>query len=109
MIVTRGQPPWGSRDPRQASTSSTAFAVPYVWLASEEQRRRGLHVSSARCSAFRRPAWIHRQELPLERLTMGLLGALDAGADTGAAARRGDNVIEGPGFKRLSRSCRACS
>ena len=30
MIVTRGQPPWGSRDPRQAANQFYAFAVPYV-------------------------------------------------------------------------------
>lgn len=44
MLVTRGQPPWGSRDPRQAVNQFHAFAVPYVWIASEEQRQRGLDV-----------------------------------------------------------------
>ena len=38
MICTRGQPPWGSRDPRQAVNQFYAFAVPFVWLASAEQR-----------------------------------------------------------------------
>ncbi|WP_312758844.1 aminotransferase class IV, partial [Pulveribacter sp.] len=37
MIVTRGQPPWGSRDPRQAVNQFYAFAVPFVWIANEEQ------------------------------------------------------------------------
>ena len=45
MLVTRGQPPWGSRDPRQALNQFYAFAVPYVWIANEEQRRRGMHVA----------------------------------------------------------------
>ena len=44
MLCTRGQPPWGSRDPRQAVNQFHAFAVPYVWIANEEQRRRGLNV-----------------------------------------------------------------
>lgn len=44
MVCTRGQPPWGSRDPRQAANQFYAFAVPYVWIANEEQRRRGLNV-----------------------------------------------------------------
>ena len=44
MLCTRGQPPWGSRDPRQAVNQFYAFAVPYVWIANEEQRARGLHV-----------------------------------------------------------------
>ncbi|RYY95725.1 MAG: branched-chain amino acid transferase, partial [Comamonadaceae bacterium] len=44
MICTRGQPRWGSRDPRDAVNQFYAFAVPYVWIANEEQRRRGLSV-----------------------------------------------------------------
>ncbi len=39
MITTRGQPPWGSRDPRQAFNQLYAFGVPFVWIANEEQRQ----------------------------------------------------------------------
>ena len=45
MLVTRGQPPWGSRDPRLAVNQFFAFAVPFVWIANEEQRKRGMHVA----------------------------------------------------------------
>ena len=44
MFVTRGQPPWGSRDPRQAINQFYAFAVPYVWIANAEQREKGLNL-----------------------------------------------------------------
>lgn len=99
MIVTRGQPPWGSRDPRQAANQFYAFAVPYVWIANEEQRRRGLHV---RISDVQRipPASVDpkAKNYHWNDLTMGLLGALDEGADTVLLTDAHGNVVEGPGF-----------
>ena len=44
MVCTRGVPPPGSRDPRTCSNRFFAYAVPFVWIANEEQRRRGLHL-----------------------------------------------------------------
>jgi branched-chain amino acid aminotransferase len=99
MIVTRGQPPWGSRDPRQAVNRFYAFAVPYVWIAPEEQRRRGLHVIVSEVQRIP-PASVDPQakNYHWNDLTMGLLGALDAGADTVLLRDAQDNVVEGPGF-----------
>ena len=99
MIVTRGQPPWGSRDPRQAVNQFHAFAVPYVWIATEAQRQQGLdlHVSSVQrippASVDARAKNYHWNDL-----TMGLLGALDAGGDTVVLSDGAGNVVEGPGF-----------
>ncbi|RZL94565.1 MAG: branched-chain amino acid transferase [Variovorax sp.] len=99
MIVTRGQPPWGSRDPRQAVNQFYAFAVPFVWIANEAQRRQGLHVMVS--DVQRIPA---RSVDPTAKnyhwndLTMGLLGALDAGRDTVVLTDAAGNVVEGPGF-----------
>lgn len=99
MIVTRGQPPWGSRDPRQAVNRFHAFAVPYVWIANEAQRARGLDV---RISDVQRipPASVDptAKNYHWNDLTMGLLGALDAGADTVLLTDAAGNVVEGPGF-----------
>lgn len=99
MIVTRGQPPWGSRDPRQAVNQFHAFAVPYVWIANDEQRQRGLHL---RISDVLRipPASVdpRAKNYHWNDLTMGLLGALDAGADTVVLTDAAGNVVEGPGF-----------
>ena len=99
MIVTRGQPPWGSRDPRRAVNQFYAFAVPYVWIADEAQRRRGL---SLQVSAVRRiPAGSvdpRAKNYHWHDLTEGLLGALDAGADTVVLTDGAGNVVEGPGF-----------
>jgi branched-chain amino acid aminotransferase len=99
MIVTRGQPPWGSRDPRQAVNQFHAFAVPYVWIANEEQRSRGLHVIVSEVQRI--PAASvdpTAKNYHWNDLTMGLFGALDAGADTVLLRDARDNVIEGPGF-----------
>jgi branched-chain amino acid aminotransferase len=46
-ICTRGQPPWGSRDSRLTVHQFHAFAVPFVWVANEEQRKRGLHIETS--------------------------------------------------------------
>ncbi len=99
MIATRGQPPWGSRDPRQAANQFYAFAVPYVWIANEAQRERGLRLMVSDVqripSASVDPT---AKNYHWNDLTMGLLGALDAGADTVVLTDAGGNVVEGPGF-----------
>ena len=99
MLVTRGQPPWGSRDPRQAVNQFYAFAVPFVWIAKEEQRARGLHVQVSDVQRIP-PASVDptAKNYHWNDLTMGLLGALDAGADTVLLRDARGNVVEGPGF-----------
>ncbi len=99
MIVTRGQPPWGSRDPRQAVNQFHAFAVPYVWIANEEQRRRGLHVVVSDVQRIPPSSVDPRaKNYHWNDLTMGLLGALDAGGDTVLLTDAAGQVVEGPGF-----------
>lgn len=99
MLCTRGQPPWGSRDPRQAVNQFYAFAVPYVWIANEAQRERGLHVQVSDVQRIP-PASVDptAKNYHWNDLTMGLLGALDAGADTVLLTDAAANVVEGPGF-----------
>ena len=99
MICTRGQPPWGSRDPRQAVNQFYAFAVPYVWLANQQQRKNGMHVMISdvqRISA--RSVDPKAKNYHWNDLTMGLFGALDAGADSVLLVDDIGNVVEGPGF-----------
>ena len=98
MVCTRGQPPWGSRDPRQAVNQFYAFAVPYVWIASEEQRKRGLNVMVS--DVQRIPAASvdpTAKNYHWNDMTMGLLGALDAGGDTVLLTDAQGTVVEGPG------------
>ncbi len=99
MICTRGRPPWGSRDPRQAVNQFHAFAVPYVWLANEQQRRDGLHVMISDVQRISpRSVDPTAKNYHWNDLTMGLLGALDAGADSVLLVDAAGNVVEGPGF-----------
>jgi branched-chain amino acid aminotransferase len=99
MIVTRGQPPWGSRDPRQAVNQFYAFAVPYVWIANDAQRQRGLHLRISEVQRIPSASVDPRaKNYHWNDLTMGLLGALDAGADTVVLTDATGNVVEGPGF-----------
>ncbi len=99
MICTRGQPPWGSRDPRLAVNQFYAFAVPYVWIANERQRRDGLHVQISEVQRIP-PSSVDptAKNYHWNDLTMGLLGALDAGADSVLLVDAAGNVVEGPGF-----------
>jgi branched-chain amino acid aminotransferase len=99
MICTRGKPPWGSRDPRLAVNQFYAFAVPYVWIANPTQREQGLHVMIS--DVQRIPATSvdpSAKNYHWNDLTMGLLGALDAGADSVLLVDSERNVVEGPGF-----------
>jgi branched-chain amino acid aminotransferase len=103
MICTRGQPPWGSRDPRQAVNQFYAFAVPYVWIANEEQRQRGLHVQISDVERISpRSVDPTAKNYHWNDMTMGLLGALDAGAETVVLTDGAGNVVEGPGFNVFS-------
>jgi len=83
MICTRGKPPWGSRDPRLAVNQFYAFAVPYVWIANEQQRKNGLHLKIS--DVQRIPAASvdpTAKNYHWNDLTMGLFDALDDGADS---------------------------
>ena len=99
MICTRGQPPWGSRDPRQAVNQFYAFAVPYVWLANTQQRETGMHLQVSDIQRIPAKSVDPRaKNYHWNDLTMGLLGALDAGADSVLLVDAAGNVVEGPGF-----------
>ena len=99
MVMTRGRLPAGSRDIRGCANQFYAFCLPYVWLAPEEQRRRGLH---AHISDIERvpPQSIdstvkHYHWLDFE---LGLLQAYDARAETVIVVDRNGDIAEGPGF-----------
>ncbi|MFZ1499559.1 MAG: aminotransferase class IV [Giesbergeria sp.] len=99
MIATRGQPPWGSRDPRQAVNQFYAFAVPYVWIANDAQRERGLNLVVSEVQRIPASSVDPRaKNYHWNDLTMGLLGALDAGGDTVVLTDGAGNAVEGPGF-----------
>lgn len=99
MICTRGVPQAGSRDPRQAENRFIAFAIPFGWIANEEQRARGLHlvISSIQRIApesvdptVKNYHWLD--------LVKGLFEAYDRGGENVLLVDRDGNLAEGPGF-----------
>ena len=99
MICTRGQPKWGSRDPRKCQNAFYAFAVPYVWIATPEQQEEGLnlHISDKqRISPMSvDPTVKNYHWLDLDT---ALIDALETGHDTVLLTDSEGNLCEGPGF-----------
>ena len=44
IVCTRGMPAPGSRDPRSCENRFFAFAIPFVWIANEQLRERGMNL-----------------------------------------------------------------
>lgn len=99
MICTRGLPPKGTRDPRQCVNRFYAYAIPYIWIATPEQRLRGLHmiVSSVPRTppesvdpTIKNYSW--------RDMSKGLFEAFDGGGETVVLLDQAGHVNEGPGF-----------
>ena len=99
MVCTRGVPPRGARDPRQAQNRFYAYALPYVWIASPEKQASGidLHISRRQRIApesvdptVKNYHWID--------LVQSLFDAYDLGRDTSCVVDANGCVTEGPGF-----------
>lgn len=99
MILTRGLPPWGSRDPRDCVNRFYAFAVPFVWIADFEKQHTGLHLIVSERERIA-PASVDPtvKNYHWNDLTQGLFEAYDRGGDTVALRDRDGNITEGPGF-----------
>ena len=105
IICTRGQPAPGSRDPRSCSNRFLAFAIPFVWIANNELRARGIDLLISQL-----------QRIPPESvdpriknyhwldMTMALFEAYDANADTSILVDARGDLVEGPGFNLFVRS-----
>ena len=99
IVCTRGIPAPGSRDPRSCTNRFLAFAIPFVWIADDAHRERGLDLRISR-----------QQRIPPEAvdpriknyhwldMTMALFEAYDHDADTAVLVDADGNLVEGPGF-----------
>jgi branched-chain amino acid aminotransferase len=99
IVCTRGIPAPGSRDPRLCKNRFLAFAIPFIWIADDRLRARGLDLLISR-----------QQRIPPESvdpriknyhwldMVMGLFEAYDAGADSAVLVDSQGNLVEGPGF-----------
>lgn len=99
MGLSRGVPPPGSRDPRTCVNRFFAYAIPFVWIATEEQRKRGLHLI---ISSVRRipPESVDPKAKNFHwgDLTRGLFEAYERGGETAVLVDGAGHVTEGPGF-----------
>ena len=100
MLVTRGVPPAGDRDPRNFKNRFYAFAIPYVWIASEQEQTRGIGLIISKTSERISPRAVDPRVKNFHwgDLTRGLYEALEAGAKTAVLLDNEGNVTEGPGF-----------
>jgi len=99
MLCTRGVPPRGARDPRQAQNRFYAYALPFVMIAPREKQLAGidLHISDRQRIAtasvdptVKNYHWID--------LVQSMFDAYDHGRDTSCVVDAQGNVTEGPGF-----------
>jgi branched-chain amino acid aminotransferase len=99
MICTRGLPQPGSRDPRTCMNQFFAFAIPFVWIATFEKQKEGLHLIISRWqrippesvdSTVKNYHWLD--------MVMGLFEAYDRGGETVVVVDAYGNLVEGPGF-----------
>lgn len=100
MIVTRGSPPPGDRDPRNFTQRFYAFAVPYVWLVQPDAQLRGTHLAIAREVVRIDPKSVDPtvKNFHWGDLTRGLFEAYDRGATSVVLLNAAGEVTEGPGF-----------
>jgi branched-chain amino acid aminotransferase len=99
VIVTRGLPPKHTRDPRACENRFYAFVIPFVWIATEEIRARGVHLHIS--DVLRIPPESVDPAIKNFHwgdLTRGLMQSYDAGCDMPVLVDRDGNIAEGPGF-----------
>ena len=99
MICTRGRSPTFSRDPRDAVNRFIAFAIPFGWVADEDQRRRGLHLAIGTVTRIPPqsvdPTIKNYHSLDL---VSGMFEAYERGADNVVLVNTQGDIAEGPGF-----------
>ncbi|MDP6573108.1 MAG: aminotransferase class IV [Rhodospirillales bacterium] len=99
MVCTRGRSPTFSRDPRDAVNRFIAFAIPFGWVADEDQRRRGLNLAIGTVTRIPPqsvdPTIKNYHSLDL---VSGMFEAYERGADNVVLVNTRGDIAEGPGF-----------
>jgi branched-chain amino acid aminotransferase len=99
LICTRGVPPNGSRDPRRCQNQFYAFVIPFLWIATEEQRARGLHVHVSAIPRIPPQSVDPRiKNFHWGDMNRALFEAFEAGCELPVLVDYDGNVSEGPGF-----------
>lgn len=97
FIATRGVPQGIIADPREHVATTIVWAAPYIFLASEEKRQRGIRLMISALRGFT-PDTLDPRYKSLDRLHFQLarLEAVDAGYDDLLWLTRDGYVAEGP-------------
>lgn len=97
MLVTRGRPAPGSRDPRSCRNRFFAFCLPYVWISPKDGPGLRLKVSdrpridsASVSSEIKNYHWIDFE--------LGLFEAFEADCDSVVLTDGAGHLTEGPGF-----------
>lgn len=97
MLVTRGRPAAGSRDPRSCTNRFHAFCLPYVWIAPKDGPGLRLKVSdrpridtASVSSDIKNYHWIDFE--------LGLFEAFEDDCDSVVLTDGEGHITEGPGF-----------
>jgi branched-chain amino acid aminotransferase len=99
MMCTRGVPPAGSRDPRDARNRFYAFAIPFVWIASPQKQEEGIDIVIGSTRRIAPEAVDPRvKNYHWLDFVSGLFEAYDRGSETAVLTDEGGHVLEGPGF-----------
>ncbi len=100
MIVTRGVPPAGVRDPRQFENRFYAFAIPYIWIVEPDDQIQGTHVVIAQTATRIDPRAVDPsvKNFHWGDMTKGLFEAYEREATTVVLLNAAGELTEGPGF-----------
>jgi len=100
VICTRGVSQGGVRDPRQFENRLYAYAIPYVWLLSQEEQEVGMDAVIARTVERISPRAVDPtvKNFHWGDLTRGLYEAYDRGARYPILLAADGNVAEGAGY-----------
>jgi branched-chain amino acid aminotransferase len=99
VILTRGMPPKGTRDPRRCENRFYAFVIPFVWIATEEMRERGIHLHVS--EVLRIPPQSVDPAIKNFHwgdLMRGVFESYEQGCDLPVLVDQEGNIAEGPGF-----------
>ena len=100
MIMTRGVPPQGVRDPRQFENRFYAFAIPYVWILKMEDQEIGTHIVICRDTVRIPPRSVDPtvKNFHWGDLVQGMFEAYDRGGVLAVLTDDEGYITEGPGF-----------
>lgn len=100
MILSRGTPPPGMRDPRRFVNRFYAYAIPYVWIVQPEDQEVGTHLVVCRDTVRISPQSVDPtiKNFQWGDLVRGMFEAYDRGGTWPVLVDAEGYLTEGPGF-----------